>query len=263
MSRGTVVLLAVLFAGMAVFGIVAKGSADRQKKAAKVLDRYVEVTGGAQAYASIQTLIISGKGTFDGKPVEFEECRSAPSQYHGVMSNDEMALVETTDGTVAWTISGPKPNVLVGDSRAFMLWQAAIDRDVRWRDFFRSAEYKGTVDFQGKTCHKVVMTPREGKPRTRYYDVQTDLLVAEESVAPFRNIEPVTIVKTFDNYRKYGDILIPTSETEKVSNKTITLTVGSVQLNPRIPDEVYQQPSSVKMMLVAMPGYLRNAAGER
>lgn len=263
MSRRLIVLMVIVFTGMAVFGVVSSRSAERKKRGAQILDSFVQATGGAMAYQSIQTMVITGQGSFDGDKVDIDEYRSAPSRYYASMSNKKLDIVQGTDGAVAWTTRNNRTDVLVGDSRADMLRYASMDGDVRWRDFFKSAEYMGTATFANKTCHKVVITPNEGKPRTRYYDCQTSYLVGEEGMLYARDLPPQPYTKTYDGYASYGGVLMPTRTAFQAGGHQISATIQQVVVNSKVPDEQFERPQAVKLQLIAMPGYLRNAAGER
>jgi hypothetical protein len=121
----------------------------------------------------------------------------------------------------------------------------------------------GTVDFAGRQCHKVIMKPRSGEPRTRYYDSQTGLLAGEERIVMAAAAGSQTQVLTCDNYRKFGGLLIATRQTFKMGDVDATVTVEAVEMNQTIPDEQFARPRAVELLLTAMPGYQRNLAGVR
>lgn len=265
MGRGKIVLLVIVLVGVGIFGILQKGKADRRKQGAQILDAYVQATGGPQAYQAVRTLMIRGEGTLMGKPVAIQQCwASDPPRTFAMMSGESGdGFIRATDGTVAWVINDMRPDVLLAGDREDVLRDAVIDHDVRWRDFYKSAECMGTVNFAGRQCHRVVMTPRSGEPRTRYYDPQTGLLAGEERVVTVPGSGSQTQVLTCDNYRKFGGLLIATRQTVSMGNLDATATVQSVDINQPIPDEQFARPKAVELLLTAMPGYQRNLAGVR
>ena len=114
-----------------------------------------------------------------------------------------------TDGKTAWVIANRRPEILIGGRKLDAIRNAAIDGDVRWRDFFTSAECMGTVQYAGRTCYKVVMTPEVGSDKTRYYDTKTNYLLGEEyDMAAPRGTTPPRIVKTFEDYQSFGGIML-------------------------------------------------------
>jgi hypothetical protein len=265
MGRGRIVLLVIVVVAAGVFGVFQKRKVERRKQGAQILDAYVQATGGAQAYQAVRTLMIRGKGTLMGKPVLIQQCwASDPPRCFAMMSGESgSGFIRATDGAVAWVINDMRPEVLLANDREDVLRDAVIDHDVRWREFYKSAECMGIVSFAGRQCHKVVMTPLSGEPRTRYYDPQTGFLVGEERVVTVPGSGPQTQVLTCDNYRKFGGLLIATRQTVTMGNLDATATVEAVDINQAIPDEQFVRPRTVELLLTAMPGYQRNLAGVR
>ena len=69
MSTGRKIVLALVVIAVVVYGIRAQGRSTRRKEGARILDGYVQATGGAAAYQAIRTIVIHGKGTLMGNPV--------------------------------------------------------------------------------------------------------------------------------------------------------------------------------------------------
>jgi hypothetical protein len=259
MSTGRKIVLALVVIAVVVYGIRAHGRAKRRKEGARIVDGYVQATGGAAAYQAIRTMVIRGKGTFMGKPVSVEEYRAAPCQYYAVLWREsEESITTGTDGATAWAISNRRPEILIGGRKLDCLRNAAIDGDVRWRDFFDSAECVGMAEYAGRKCYKVIMTPKIGSDKTRYYDVGTNYLLWEEyaMTAPLGTTPP-TLVKTFEDYRPFGKIVIPARQTETVNNVEMTVTVEDVSANVEIQQEQFAIPGPVKILQVGLPGYLK------
>lgn len=108
-------MLALAVIAVLVYGIRAQARSSRRKEAARILDGYVQATGGAAAYQAIRTMAIHGKGTYLGKPVTFREYRAMPSQSHVVLWQEgEDGVSMGTDGKTAWVISNRRPEILIG-----------------------------------------------------------------------------------------------------------------------------------------------------
>jgi hypothetical protein len=259
MSTGRKIVLALVVIAVVVYGIRAQARSSRRKEAARILDGYVQATGGATAYRAIRTMAIRGKGTYLGKPVTIQEYRAVPCQSHTVLwQEDEDGVSMGTDGKTAWVISNRRPEILIGGRRLDAFRNAAIDGDVRWQEFFTSAECVGTTEFAGRTCYKLIMTQEIGSPKTRYYDTQTNYLLGEEydMVVP-RGKTPPRIVKTLGDYRPFGGVVLPTRQTEKVQGYEVDLTIEDVAINVTIPQEQFALPDAVKILQVGLPGYLK------
>ena len=263
MSKGRLVVLAVVAVAVLVFLLSAQARANRRKEGERILARYVEVTGGQQAYQSIKTQVIRGSGTFMGKPIVLAEYRAASGNLLAIMSSkdrfakDPVDITEGTDGTNAWRISNQRPEVLIGSRKLDCLREAAIDRDARWRDFFKSVECVGTTDFAGRQCYKVIMVPLDGDPRTRYYDTDSYYLLGEESSPYIPGAAPQTALQIYEDYRKYGNIMLPARQTVRIGPVEMTAKIEEVVMDREIPDEQFATPPAIKILLVGLPAYMK------
>ena len=126
--------------------------------------------------------------------------------------------------------------------------EAQMHNDVRWRDNFKTAETVGVEAVDGKDCYKVVVTPKEGSPQTRYYDKQSNLLVKVTRTvkSPMGELTAETMLT---DYRKEGDIMMPHKMTSKVAGQEIKMTVDSVQYNVEIPKDRFDLPEEIKALV--------------
>src|SRR5260370_41063741 len=87
-------------------------------------------------------------------------------------------MEDGTDGSVVWERSALKgPRLKSGEEKAVALRGAAMQHDVRWRDYFQKVEFTGVEPIDGHVCYRGALTPKEGQPETRYYDKKSNLLV--------------------------------------------------------------------------------------
>lgn len=232
------VLLAVLAVGGAFLAGPLRQAARRRALAEEVLNRYVEVTGGREAYQSIRTMVIRGYGSLGGRPMTMQEYRAVPGRYYAVADVPAIGTIEQgAEGNIAWTAIHTKPKLLTGEARMKVLCDAAIDHDIRWRDFFSSAECTGTEQFAGRQCNKIVMTPRDGDPIIRYYDVETGYLLGQEGAGQQIRLS---------DYRQHGGIMLPTHLTMQMGGAQMDVTVGEVEINQDIPDFRLALPPEIK-----------------
>jgi hypothetical protein len=217
-----------------------------------ILDKFVEVTGGHAAYEKVQSEIVTG--TLEISPMglsgSLTSYRAAPDKSYAVIDFAGVGKAEQgSNGQVAWSINpGEGPRIKQGDERATALRTDAMHTEVRWRDFYKKAEFAGTEDVGGNPCYKVVLTPNEGGAETRYYDKSSNLLV--KVLMPLDTPQGAMQGESdIGDYRDEGGILAPHSITQKVPNAEILVKIENVKYNPDIPPGRFDLPAEIKALM--------------
>jgi len=216
-----------------------------------ILDKYVEVTGGRAAYEKIQTEIETGtlELTTMGLSGALTTYRSMPDKTYTVIEFAGMGKAEEGyNGQVAWSIRpGQGAHIKEGEERAVASRTATLHGQTHWQELYKKAELAGSEDVAGKPCYKIVLTPKEGAPETRYYDKSSNLLV--KITVPITTSEGTANVEsTLSDYRDEGGILMPHTIAQKLPNLDILIKFASVRYNADIPDSRYDLPDEIKAM---------------
>jgi outer membrane lipoprotein-sorting protein len=239
------VSLALLFAS-------ALCAADDLPKGEAILDKYIEATGGKAAYAKLKSDIASGTMTFaamglTGKMVVYSQApdkRTAEVTLEGIGK-----IVEGSNGEIAWSFNAMQgPRLKEGDEKAQTLAQAKYGADANWRDVYKSAETQGVETVDGKECYKVLLTPKTGKPQTRWYDKDTGLLV-KMALTVESPMGAVTVETFPSDYRKEGEIMVPHKSVNKMASQEFSMTIDKVEQNVAIPAEKLEPPAEVKALM--------------
>jgi hypothetical protein len=217
-----------------------------------VLDRYVEVTGGKDAYLKVKNRVT--RGTLEvpaqGLRATMTIYAARPRSVYLLTEIEGIGRIESgvTD-SVAWEVSSMTgPRVREGQERISALRDGTFDRFVVWRDLYRRAECLGVDSIAGKACYRVVLTPDEGKPQTFYYDCGSGLLVKVETSAetPGGTI-PIQVFT--DDYRAVDGILIPHRLRTVVLSQERIMTVERVEHDVELPADRFALPPAVKALL--------------
>jgi zinc protease len=238
-------VFALAFAGALV-------AADDLPKGDAILDKYVEATGGKAAYAKLHTLIVNGTTEFKamglkGKTTIYSA--EPDKNYTEIEFAGIGKMQEGDNGDVAWGFSAMQgPRIKDGPERTEARLHGKFNSELNWRDIFKSAETAGVETIDGKTCYKVLLTPKEGPVMTRWFDKDTGYLVkqAATSTTPMGEIQSETM---YSDYRKEGDLVTWHKMDTKVATMEINMTVDSVQLNPEIPKTKFDPPDQVKALI--------------
>src|SRR4051794_37723864 len=226
-------------------------AADELPKADKILDKYIEVTGGKAAYEKNRSEVSTGTMEFVGKGIKgtVSSFRAAPDKSYTEVDIQGIGKVkEGTDGKVAWSLSAMQgPRIKDGEEKASALHAARFNAELNWRDIY-TAETKGVEKVDGKDCYKVVLTPKEGMSITRFYDKDSSLLV--KMVMTVKNpMGEIPVESTVGDYRKEGAILMPHKVTQSAAGQEIAIIIDGVKFNAEIPGDKFDPPDEIKAMM--------------
>jgi hypothetical protein len=234
---------------MAFAGAPARAAADLPK-AETILDKFIEVTGGKAAYQKVHSEIESGSMTIGPITASHTTYKVEPDKVlTEVVIQGVGTIQEGSNGTVAWSNSAIQgPHVKEGEEKEVSLLMARFDGDVNWRGIFPKVETVGTEAVGGKDCYKVVLTPKAGKPMTRFYDKESGLLL-KSILTTTSAMGEVTVESTLEDYRKEGDLLRPHKVSNKAMGQQFSVTVEKVQYNPEIPASKFDLPDEIRALV--------------
>jgi len=219
---------------------------------AEVLDRFVEVTGGADAYEGLRTSRTTGTLELAGQGVTFEMVRygARPNKAAVILTSEAFGEIRRgTDGVAAWetsVMSGPR--LMEGDELAELLRDATFDSVAGWRGLWESADTTGVETVNDRPCYRVELHPRTGGPQTVWFDVDTGLLVkVEREVRSVMGNVPV--VSYSSDWREAGGVLISHRAEVVAAGQTRVVTVDSVDYNVDLPGDCFVPPPDVQKLL--------------
>jgi hypothetical protein len=240
------------FSRLLLFLLIVAGASDlatrervfaRQKlpSAAEVLDKYIEVTGGKPAYEKLQNQVVSGsvefiEAGFKGKTAEY---RSAPNKVYRVIDLGVVGKIEAgTDGRIAWELSSETgPRIKAGEEGATALREANFNSSLRWRELYDKVELAGEESIESQTCYKIVLTPKDGKPVTQYYDEKSGLLAKIVMTTLTLTMGEVVSETFLADYKNEGGVLVPHELRRNVLSQQILTHIESIQFNTEIPKD--------------------------
>ena len=224
-------------------------AAEELPKADAILDKYVEVTGGKVAYKNIHSVTTTGTMEFVGKGIKatLTSYKAEPANSYNIIDIEGVGKFESgTNGGVAWDrnpLQGPR--IKEGEEKAAALRDANVN--AAWRELFKKAETAGSETIGDQLCYKVVLTPNEGRPETRYYNNKTNLLVRVTKTvkSPMGDI-PAEI--NVSDYKKEGDILLPHKLQQKGLGQEYVVVLEKIEQNAEIPKGRFDLPDDIKAL---------------
>jgi len=236
---------------LVVFAIAASLSmAADMPSGESLLQRYIDRSGGAEAYAKAKNMAMSGTVEMPAQNISgtvsiFEE---GEKSYTAMEFAGIGKIEEGFDGDTAWENSALQgPRVLEGEEKIEAKRAATLARITSWRDVYKEAHTVGSEDLDGKPAWRVEMIAKEGKPETFFFDRDSGLLVRISGVHT-TPLGDVSAESTMSDFRPINGILTPFALTEKAMSQTIVMRFTSISYNAALPKDRFDLPAPVKAL---------------
>ena len=217
----------------------------------QIIDHYVEATGGKAAYEKIHSEHVTGTLDFAAMGIKgkIERWAAEPSQYYATLDIAGIGKTEMgyTDG-VAWEKSAVLGvRVKSGDELAQAMREATMHATMNWKRLYEKGETVGVESIDGEDCYKVLLTPREGKPETMYFQKKSGLAVKSTTVAASQMGDvPVEVIVS--NYKDFGGIKVPAKTVQKAAGQEFSITIENVEYDAKAPASAFALPADVKAL---------------
>ena len=219
-----------------------------------VLDRYVEVTGGRKAYEELVSRVSTGNTEFTSLEIRGRTTiyQSKPVRHYSLTESEAFGIMEEgTDGNLAWAnslLAGPR--LKKGPERAYALRQAPLDAAMRWREHYEKVVFQGKETIDGVPCFKILLTPKEGRPETRFYREDSGLLVRTELLLDSESGPLPAAILTSD-YKPVDGFLIPHTTRHIIAGGFLEmcLTLEGVEHDRHIADSRFALPEDVRALV--------------
>lgn len=256
-SAGCVVLLAALSALPAqdpappvAPAAPAAPAADQKPlpKAEDILESFVTATGGREAYGRMTTQVAHFSGGIPqaGMEVTLVTKAKAPDLVFIRMEfKDVMDQTVGHDGKIAWSkdqMLGLRE--LKGAERAKMLRESTFNSPLHWKKLYKEVRTKEVRKIDGRECAVVELVPEEGDPLLQFFDLETKLLVRQESVEE----SPVGKQKVRTSMSDYKDHAcgVKMAHTIKIAAGPLAfaLKASKIEVNVPIDDAEFKMPAA-------------------
>src|ERR1700733_1002085 len=214
-----------------------------------VMSHFIAATGGKAAWDARHgqvehaTIDFSKQG-LKGSLTIYE---SAPDKYLGVTELPGIGKISTgSNGDIAWENSALQgPRIKQGAERADALREGAFNAPLFWQKLYVKAETTGAETAEGHDCYKVVLTPKEGKPVTEFYDKKSGLMIKTVATVTSQ-MGDVNAEIVYDDYRKDGDVLSPHRMVNRAAQQEFIIQIDTVEVYPDRAKDRFDLPPEVQ-----------------
>jgi hypothetical protein len=239
--------LALLAASLPLFGAdEALPSVDT------VVNHWLSATGGKTAWEARHSVVEHATIEFAKLGVKgaLTIYQAAPDRYLGITELPGIGKISTgSNGEVAWENSALQgPRIKQGVEKADALREGAFNAPLYWQKLYLKAETAGSEVVEGHDCFKIVLTPREGKPMTEFYDKKSGLMVKTMATVTSQ-MGDVNAEILYEDYRKDGDVWAPHRMINHAAQQDFVIQIDSVEVNPDLPKERFDLPPEIQALL--------------
>jgi hypothetical protein len=229
--------------------------------AVAVMDRFVAVTGGAAAHASIRTRRATGQFIMPDLGVDgtFEHLarRDGAARLTIDLPNLGVSRQGVSAGGVVWSVDATDgPRVLHGDEAAGVKRALAIEPDLSL-DGYASVRVVDVVDLNGHAAYRMDLLDRLGVREQRFFDVETGLLVRTVAQTPATRpasrpatttaseLDAMAVATYFSDYNDVPPVRVPMRIRQAAFGLSPELVVKHVEDNVELPDALFEPPAEV------------------
>jgi hypothetical protein len=219
--------------------------------AQKVIDRHVEAVGGRQAIKAHNSISIKGTMTIpaNGMTGSLELFAARPNKTVVKTTIAGIGQIsEGFDGAVAWSINPMTgPMLASGEELKQKAFDADFDGALNVASRYDAIKTLEKSTFEGRPVYKLALTRKGGGDDIEFYDADTGLKAGAiiERQNPMGTIAITTVVS---NYKKFGNLLMPTQMTQTTSGVQIVTTFDAVEFD-KVDPATFELPPPIKALV--------------
>lgn len=217
-----------------------------------LVDRHIKEIGGRQALLGHKSMHAKGtlsvpKSGITG-PIEIFTAANPDRTIVKTSVPGIGDIMEGFDGSHGWMLSPMTGPMLKVEKE---LQQAKLDADfygeLRDPKKYLSVKTVEKTTFDGRDCYKVELRRIDGAEDFDFYDAKTGLRAGSINTreTPMGNM---TVTTTVGGYKKFGNLLVVTTQNQKVMGVEQTITLTSIEFD-KVDPAVFTPPDPIKALI--------------
>jgi hypothetical protein len=245
-------VLAILAAGVSLFQAPSLSADEALPSVQAVMDHFIAATGGRAAWEARHNLVEHATIDLPKQGVKGTQIvyQASPNKYLALIDLTGIGKLSSgSNGEVAWennVLQGPR--VKNGVEKADAFREGAFNADLRWQELYVKAETTGVETVAGHECYKVVLTPKEGKPLTEYFDKTSGLKLKTATIVSSQ-MGDIAAEILYDDYRKDGGILTAHRAVNHAAQQEFVVQVQSIEANAELAKDRFDLPPEIQALV--------------
>jgi outer membrane lipoprotein-sorting protein len=218
--------------------------------AESIFDKYIEATGGKEAYKKMKNTVLKGSMDMMGMTMEVTGYKAEPNLMLTEVNIPGMGkALEGFDGKNSWSYNPIQgPSIKQGKESEFAKIAAEF-RQEEWKNMYSKIETVGVEMVEGEECYKVAVTAKNGMAGANFYSKKSGLLIRTDAKT-ITEMGEFEAQITYKDYRKVGDLLlIPFQVVTSIAGMVMPMTYSEIKINVDLPKSTFEPPAEVKALI--------------
>jgi hypothetical protein len=248
MIRTSILRFTAALVPMAVAASLAGAQAPGMPPAATLVAKYASTVGGP-AFIAAKSIVTKGGMSMPAAGINATfELKQVANQMSMVTEIPGMGKIEAGyDGTTAWSMDPMQGARVLSGAELDQVKDEADRRGVvRSPELFTSLETVADTTMNSERCYLVKLVWKSGREMWDCYSASSGLLVASRSTQK-NAMGEIPVLTLFNDYKKFGDVMVATKMTQEAMGQQQILTVSSVEFGDG--KEVVAPPAAVQALI--------------
>jgi hypothetical protein len=219
--------------------------------ARSIIDRHIAAVGGRQAILGHSSTRATGtfSVTSAGMSGGLEVFASKPNKTVVRIKIPGVGeIVEGFNGTHGWTVSAMTgPMLLDGKQLEEKKFDADYYSDLHDDSRYESMTTVEIAEFDNRQCYKLRLVRKGASEDFEYYDVKTGLKAGRTGTRE-TPMGTVTGTSIETDYKKFGNLLVPTTVKNSVMGVQQVITIETVEYD-NVQPSVFDPPAEIKALI--------------
>ena len=219
----------------------------------KIIDRYIEVTGGKAAYDAIKSRRMTGLISIPAQNINGTLTISQKDATTALSTFEIPGLgkvIQGRRGDVVFEVNqlSNSARILEGKEAESTLRSLSLNETQVMRAHFTNRTVTGQELVEGKNADKVVLTAADGQSMTTWYEVDSGLAVKMETVMT-TDMGEIKVASTMSDYKDFAGIKLPAITKQTFAGQEIIIKFNTIETNVEITDAEVALPEQVKTLV--------------
>lgn len=241
MRKISVAILSFLF-------VAGSFTLSQAQTADEIINQYLELMGGADAWKAVNSMQISGTTTMQGMAFPINVTSSRPNKQKVEVDIQGKKLIDAFDGEKAWTINpfmgSMEPQLKTEEETQEAATQMFEDEFIDYQKKGHTVSLEGTEAIGGTECYKIKMVKADGDELFYFFDKEIFVPVMTRTFAKSGPMKGQPIEVFTSDYEEVDGLMIPFSIEQKLNGQTfMTMNAEEIKLNVEVEEGFFSMPS--------------------
>jgi outer membrane lipoprotein-sorting protein len=223
--------------------------------AEEIVNKYIEVTGGAAKWAELKSVKMTAKGKQGGMEFPITSLQKAPNlMKQSVSFQGKEITMSAFDGKETWKTNFMTMKAEKGEAEDSENAAKSLDFPDPFLDY-KSKGYSIALDgeekVEGTDCYKVKLTKKpikvDGKEEEDFsyyfFDKENGVIIMNRSVGKKGQMKDVAIESLMSDYQEVNGLFFPFTVTQKVNGQEMfSMTMEKIEINVAIDNKEFAFP---------------------